>query len=172
MDSMDVEEVLQRITKQGLIFLIIFFRINDKNIYVYKTRPFAIQANRFFNIHGNDLDASAIAVNANVGPNIDISSHKVLLFPNNVVGAKSCTGDVFNLYDSGTTDPTQRLKIHSNIIVVGSRGQQSRDGISVGAVCLKGSNVEVKNNLLLNSGVISHAFLNRFFYTRLKFSQC
>ncbi len=130
-----------------------FDRIYGRNIYVYKTGRFAIQANRFFNIHGTELDAGAISVNASVGSSIDVSGNRVLLFPNNVVGAKSYTSDVFNFYDSGGTDSAHRMKVNSNIIVGGSRGQVSGDGIAVGDGCLKGSFVEVKNNLLINAGL-------------------
>lgn len=129
-----------------------FTEVRGRSISIYGTREFAIQNNRFHNLRGWGVDASAVLVNNSIGPKIDISSNRVLLKPKVSAGA-SWTNDVFSVYESGGTSPTQRLTIRGNLIVGGHAGMEHGDGIVVGDGCRKGNYVLVTNNKLINSGL-------------------
>ena len=130
-----------------------FTEFNGRSINIYNTREVAVQNNRFHNLRGTGVNASAILLNGSVGKRIDISWNRVLLKPANVSGGGSWTNDVFSIYESGGTSPTEKLKIEGNIIVGGHAGMEHGDGIVVGDGCRKGNHVLVKNNKLINSGL-------------------
>lgn len=131
-----------------------FVDIHGSAIKIMFTGELEIRNNRFNNIHGSDsVDSHAVLLDKCVGKSIDVSWNRLLMKPLNVHGGGSWAGDLFSIYLSGGTSPSDRLRVHNNTIVGGSRGNMHADGIVVGDGCEKGDYVEVSKNRLINAGL-------------------